>query len=344
MKTIEQLAKLDQAYGKKLTRKRQLKIALEPAILLLLFGCILLGFDSLSPAQIADEAKQVQSVKVLPAKTQTILISGIKKSTNKLLTNSDLETAGVSKAQIKKIRHDITMRALPKNILVGVLSLWREIIPFLVGLIYGWKVILPKRIRQEYNMKALEERNAAINLLTQSLLDTTRPSVYALQTARDNTHGKLKDDFRLLASVVSKRESDASIEEAFRVMINEYSDDVLFGLFLEQVQTYIIEGDMEPNTFENIKKQHNAMFNETTLLKGHQEEYHKALMSLWYMVAGVGVFTVVIVASMMTFGAFIKNYWAAPVGIGTMVIYGAAALALYNGFMKRYFDSDLMSL
>jgi len=235
-------------------------------------------------------------------------------------------------------------KAMIPNMIKSVVSLWREAIFFLIGFAYGWFYVLPRQIKLEYNMSALTERNAAINLLTQAFADTTQPPVFALQVARDNTHGKLKDDFRLLASIVSKRESDQAILDGFRNMRHEYADDVQFDLFMEQVTTYIIKGDISQKTFNNIMRQHNSIMAATTTFQQHKQSRVGKLTQLMYMSFGVGLFVAFVVMSILGPAMFVDKVWGSMVGIGGAFVIAGGTLLIYSMMMKTFFDNDLMSM
>ena len=359
--SITELAQLDQAYGRELTWKRQFKIALKPAIITMLFSFVLLGIVGLSPKEQANIVKSLPEYQhfaaVDPTDADTYLTS-IRKAKNKQFWEADMPStkrkqkeSGYRKDNYKEVAtaYDAMTAAYKKkafwpNIIKSALSLWREVIFFLIGFAYGWLYVLPRQIKLEYNMSALTERNAAINLLTQAFADTTQPPVFALQVARDNTHGKLKDDFRLLSSIVSKRESDQSIMEAFRNMRHEYADDVQFDLFMEQVTTYIIKGDISQKTFNNIMRQHNAIMGATTTFQQHKQARVAKLTQLMYMSFGVGLFVAFVVMSILGAAMFMDRVWGSMVGLGGSFVVAGGTLLIYSLMMKNFFDNDLMSM
>lgn len=359
--SITELAQLDEAYGRKLTWKRQIKIALKPAIITMLFSFVLLGVVGIKPNE---QAKIISSLpeyqhfaKVDPEDAQTYL-TNIKKAKNKQFWEQDMPSQkrkqsesgykGANYKEVAKAYDNMTAayskKAMIPNMIKSVVSLWREAIFFLIGFAYGWFYVLPRQIKLEYNMSALTERNAAINLLTQAFADTTQPPVFALQVARDNTHGKLKDDFRLLSSIVSKRESDQAILDAFRNMRHEYADDVQFDLFMEQVTTYVIKGDISQKTFNNIMRQHNAIMAATTTFQQHKQARVGKLTQLLYMSFGVGLFVAFVVMTILGSAMFIDKVWGSMVGIGGAFVIAGGTLLIYSMMMKTFFDNDLMSM
>lgn len=351
--SINELAQLDQAYGRKLTWKRQVKIALKPAIITTLFSFVLLGVIGLRPTE------QVKIIKTLPEYQHfsqvdpddaDTYITNIGKAKNKQYWETDMPSAKRDKKNTAKgIAYDNMTEAIKKKTLLptiikSTLSLWREAVFFIIGFAYGWWYVLPRQIKLEYNMSALTERNAAVNLLTQAFADTSQPPVFALQVARDNTHGKLKDDFRLLSSIVSKRESDQAILDAFRNMRHEYADDVQFDLFMEQVTTYVIKGDISQKTFNNIMRQHNAIMGATTTFQQHKQARVAKLTQLMYMSFGVGLFVAFVVMAILGSSMFMDKVWGGITGIGGSFVIAGGTLLIYSMMMKAYFDNDLMSL
>lgn len=359
--SITELAQLDEAYGRKLTWKRQVKIALKPAIITMLFSFVLLGIvgvKSNEQAKIISNLPEYQHFSQIDPEDAQTYLTNIKKAKNKQFWEQDMPSQkrkqsktgykGSNYNEVAKAYDNMNAayakKAMIPNLIKSVVSLWREAIFFLIGFAYGWFYVLPRQIKLEYNMSALTERNAAINLLTQAFADTTQPPVFALQVARDNTHGKLKDDFRLLSSIVSKRESDQAILDAFRNMRHEYADDVQFDLFMEQVTTYIIKGDISQKTFNNIMRQHNSIMAATTTFQQHKQSRVGKLTQLMYMSFGVGLFVAFVVMSILGPAMFVDKVWGAMVGIGGAFVIAGGTLLIYSMMMKTFFDNDLMSM
>lgn len=359
--SITELAQLDEAYGRKLTWKRQVKIALKPAIITMLFSFVLLGVVGLKPneqANIISNLPEYQHFSQIDPEDAQTYLTNIKKAKNKQFWEQDMPSQkrkqsktgykGSNYNEVAKAYDNMNAayakKAMIPNMIKSVVSLWREAIFFLIGFAYGWFYVLPRQIKLEYNMSALTERNAAINLLTQAFADTTQPPVFALQVARDNTHGKLKDDFRLLSSIVSKRESDQAILDGFRNMRHEYADDVQFDLFMEQVTTYIIKGDISQKTFNNIMRQHNDIMAATTTFQQHKQARVAKMTQLMYMSFGVGLFVAFVVMNILGPAMFIDKVWGSMVGIGGSFVIAGGTLLIYSMMMKTFFDNDLMSM
>ena len=359
--SITELAQLDEAYGRKLTWKRQVAIALKPAIITMLFSVVLLGIVGVKPqeqAKIITSLPEYQHFAQVDPEDADTYLTNIKKAKNKQFWEKDMPSAKRKKSESNYQGNNYNQagraydamtaayskKALIPNLVKGIISLWREAVFFLIGFAYGWFYVLPRQVKLEYNMSALTERNAAVNLLTQAFADTTQPPVFALQVARDNTHGKLKDDFRLLSSIVSKRESDQAILDGFRNMRHEYADDVQFDLFMEQVTTYIIKGDISQKTFNNIMRQHNAIMAATTTFQQHKQARVAKLTQLMYMSAGVGLFVAFVVMTILGAPMFIDKVWGSLIGIGGSFVIAGGTLLIYSMMMKNFFDNDLMSM
>lgn len=359
--SINELAQLDQAYGKKLTWKRQMKIAIKPAIITTLFSFVLLGvvgLDSKEQANATASLPEYQHFAAIDPDDAKTYLTNISKGKNKQFWEKDMPSTKRKQSETAYTKSNYTQAATAydamtkayskktfvQNLFKNIISLWREAIFFIIGFAYGWLYVLPRQIKLEYNMKALTERNAAINLLTQAFADTTQPPVFALQVARDNTHGKLKDDFRLLSSIVSKRESDQAIMDGFRNMRHEYADDVQFDLFMEQVTTYIIKGDISQKTFNNIMRQHNSIMGATETFQQHKRSRVAKLTQLMYMTFGVGLFVAFVVMSILGTSMFIDKVWGSLVGLGGSVFIAGGTLWIYSMMMKNFFDNDLMSM
>ena len=360
--TVAELAQLDQAYGRELTWKRKLQIIIKPAIITALYSFVLLGVVGMKPdeqATVVQSLPEYQTFAAVDPDDAKTYLENIQKGKNKTYWESDMpslkhdaQTTANNQHFSKKNAeaYDAMVEAYQKKslfptIIKSVISLWRELIFFLIGLAFGWFYVLPRQIKMEYNMSALQERNASINLMTQSFADTSRPPIESLQTARDNTHGKLKDDFRLLTTTVSKRESDASILKTITDMRHEYADDMVFDLYMEQVATYLIKGDISQETFKNLMSQHNAIMEETIAFQQHKDMASKKLITLMYMSFGVGLFVAMVVMNILGVAMFMDKVWGSfLVGFGGSLFIAGGTLLIYAMMMKQYFDNDLMSM
>lgn len=358
--TITELNQLDHAYGRNLTWKRQMKIAIKPAIITALFSFVLLGVVGLTPKEqgaIVQKTPEFSYFQQIDSEDAQTYLQNIKSGKNKTYWEADMPSlkADPDDPKPQNYTHEraeaydamtaaVKKKSMIPNAIKMALSLWREAVFFLIGLLYGWLYVLPRQIKLEYNMNALTQRNSAINLLTQAFADTTQPPVFALQVARDNTKGKLKDDFRLLSSVVAKRESDESIMNAIRDLRHEYADDMVFDLYMEQVATYLIKGDISQETFNNLMRQHNAILGETQIFQQHKTARVKKLTGLMYMTFGVGVFVAGVVMNILGPSLFMSKVWGSLVGFGGAVVVAGGTLWIYSMMMKNYFDNDLMSM
>jgi hypothetical protein len=360
-RSINELAQLDQAYGRKLTKKRQFKIAVKPAIITALFSFVLLGVVGTSTADKVNfirSSPEYQHFLAVDQEDATTYLTNIKKSKNPQYWTDDMPSADKAPKQPQK-DHDAYMQKANayqqtqtavqrglfwSNLFKSIFSLWREAIFFIIGLVYGWLYVLPKQIKMEYNMSALRERNAAINILTQSFADTSILPLNGLQAARDNVHGKLRDDFRLLTSTISKHESTTTVLKAFQDIRHEYADDVQFDLFMEQVATYIVKGDISQKTFTNIMRQHNNIVEATTAFQQRKAMRRRKITQLMYMTFGVGLFVSLVVSSILGHDLFVDKVWGGIIGFGGAFAVAGGTLLIYSMMMKLYFDNDLMSL
>jgi len=81
--SITELAQLDEAYGRKLTWKRQVKIALKPAIITMLFSFVLLGVVGVKPneqANIISNLPEYQHFSQIDPEDAQTYLTNIKKA------------------------------------------------------------------------------------------------------------------------------------------------------------------------------------------------------------------------------------------------------------------------
>lgn len=167
-------------------------------------------------------------------------------------------------------------------------NIWLSIAGFIAGYLFGYLYKMPREIKQDYVMDGYAERNRSINLLTQNLMDNNKTIIQAIQVAKSRANGEFKQDLSRLEAIILNHASSLDVHNAFQTIADKYKDDVIFGLFIEQLETAIYDGRQPgsegSSVFKNIKNQHNAFFNE---YKGFYGDRKNALKENHFMLNAV---------------------------------------------------------
>lgn len=223
------------------------------------------------------------------------------------------------------------------------------IFSFFIGCYYGYRSILPKEIEMHYQEDAYAQRNAAINILTQSLMDPKIIIPAALDAALENAEGEFRNDLFVLEAVIVNRESNEVVHDAFKTIINKYSDDVSFGLFFEQIETAVYDGIQNYDVFVNIKDQHNDIYHEYLVFIKARAGAKRDVSIMKGMVLFVGG-VVFYVGSTLTatngnlaqgLALFSKAYSKSMIGIVACFIFLLPMFLIQRAFDKRYYDSSV---
>ena len=172
-------------------------------------------------------------------------------------------------------------------------NIWLSLAGFIGGYLFGYLYKMPREIKQDYVMDGYAERNRSINLLTQNLMDNNKTIIQAIQVAKSRANGEFKQDLSRLEAIILNHASSLDVHNAFQTIADKYKEDVIFGLFIEQLETAIYDGRQPgregSSVFKNIKNQHNAFFNE---YKGFYADRKNALKENHFMlnaVLGLGI-------------------------------------------------------
>lgn len=220
----------------------------------------------------------------------------------------------------------------PKNLLwiVG----W-----MIASAIYVYRVILPRGINANYSRHAETERNRFLNIVTQGMTSKNANIVNVLENASKKAEGEFKLDLEQLLATLLQASSQEVQHQAFLNIEHKYSDDIYFGLFMEQVETVYYESQYHPETFKTFEMSHN------TLLSREREfiRRKKARQAQLLMMSVISLAVVAICLYSNGYSQFIKIYATKPTGYAVSTVYLLIMAFIYNGFYKRYYDDNVTS-
>lgn len=205
---------------------------------------------------------------------------------------------------------------------------------------YGYRVLLPLNVHRFYRHKAFDQRNRFINNLTQLLSDPTVSWFVALQRASERCEGEFRDDLdQLLVSLQDA--SSAEIGEHFRTFTQKYHQDVVFSLYMEQVETIAIEGRTGIAMLRDIKTYHNYLREQTKqFIQQKKRVVAQGQLCLLLSVLFLGAFHYF----PMGFDNYLNSFAYAPVGWVTSGLYLLVLTLLLHQVCRQFYDDEVMEV
>lgn len=216
---------------------------------------------------------------------------------------------------------------------------WVSLIIFIVGLFYGLRMILPKTVKRNYEIRALQERNKFINNMTQILTDEEKTLVKALSQAKSRCAGELKNDLNVLEATLLSSDMD-SVKEAFADLNTKYKEDIVFSQYAEQLETAVVEGKTNIDTFKDIKTYHNDLVRKTKefheIKNGHKKDMTQMLMII--------VLFILAITFSFSFTTFFEAFARGITGWITSLLFFSMISLFLHKFVKLYFDDSIMEV
>lgn len=139
-------------------------------------------------------------------------------------------------------------------------SLPISILVFAASSVLCWSSLLSKETYVSYVRASYSERNRIVNLLTQALSGGNATLFNALKETVPSMQGELKHEFQILSGLLARSATNDEIHDWFINEISKYRDDVIFGQYLEQLETMNQEGTYSVDTFINLSHYHNDLY------------------------------------------------------------------------------------
>lgn len=263
-RTIEELRAYDKAYGRKLTKSRQFKLSVEPAIILAIISTMMWMRPALS------------------------------------------------------------------------------IVFFVIGLMYGYFRIMPRQVKVQYEADALYQRHRAIGILTSAMAgNSSAPAYKVLSAVASASEGELKDDFIKLTAAVVRIESARSVHKAFLEIIDKYKSDSYFVQFMEQVESYTLDSNLDVETLEMLNDMHNKVYEDSIAFGRVREQALTETRTMLGVVIGLGVGMEAVGVKMATYKYFMQYFWHGLTGWITGALMIIILSIILMRFYTRYFDDKI---
>lgn len=217
---------------------------------------------------------------------------------------------------------------------------WLACLVGVVYAIYGYRVLLPQNIQRFYLHKAFDQRNRFMNNLTQLLADPSLSWFVALQRASERCEGEFRADLEQLLVHVQEA-STYELGAFFRAFSDKYAKDVVFTLFVEQLETIALEGRTNIDMIRDIKTYHNQLRERTKHFVARKKRVIDQLKLYLLMSGGiVGLFHVF----PLGFANYLHSFAYTPIGWVTSGLYmGALTWALHKSCVYFY-DDEVMEV
>lgn len=216
---------------------------------------------------------------------------------------------------------------------------WLSLIAVIIGIVYGFKVFLPKSIKKYYETESFGQRNKFINNMTQILTDESKTVTKALSIVNARAEGEFSEDLTILHARLIGADNK-QIQNGFKVLADNYEDDIIFVQYLEQLETAMLEGRANIDTLKDIKTYHND-------IKKKQNEYElKKQGHLRDMKMLCGVVLIFILAITFSFGfnTYINDFAHHPIGWVTCGIYITLMSRFFRKFSTYLFDDSILEV
>lgn len=218
-----------------------------------------------------------------------------------------------------------------------------SLIAFFAGYAYGYMSVMPKLVKTEYERDGLVQRHQMLSSLTQILLANkdTQPIAKSLEQTRRVLSGELADDLVSLNLVVLKHESTDSVHLAFKKLSDKYGDDMYFVQFLDQVESFALNGVIDDETLIKLNNQHTTLYEKTLAYDKIRQGAMSDARIMLSVVLGVGIMIEFVAVKMAKYEYFSKYFWHGMTGTVTGVMFIVMEVLIFKGFYKRYFDTSI---
>lgn len=244
----------------------------------------------------------------------------------------------------KEYISDVFMPGLTLAVL-GLITLewWVPILLFIVGAVYGYKKILPQDVQRSYWLASVAERGRYMNVAAQIATNPEKSMLMVLRESTDrlNHDGELYKELTSLTARLNLMDvSPESVRPEFQKLIKKYSDDVNFALFLEQIETGVINGNGQISTLVEIERYHRETRDVTEAFmkdKDMRKNDLKVSVALAWFIVGLFISTIGV-------GEYLRLMHTYYVGMVFNALFILSQLLMFNRFNRFYWDDDVTSV
>ncbi|MFL0584261.1 hypothetical protein ACH0B6_16940 [Solibacillus silvestris] len=205
-----------------------------------------------------------------------------------------------------------------------------------LGALIGFSINLPNTVRMNYKKRSYLERNRLINSMTQLLVNPDYTVLQVFKKITPRLEGELKQDIDKLMATLSVG-SNMEVRIAFQAIIDKYNDDIIFGQFMEQIETSHFEGNNDVGVLKDIKTHHNEVLEkQANFLIGKNRFLGDFKGLTLIMLVLIGMISII-----FSIEKYIQYYAHHLTGWITIPIFLVVSLYAYLKIKKIYYDDSV---
>lgn len=216
---------------------------------------------------------------------------------------------------------------------------WISLLSVVIGAFYGAKVFMPLTLKNRYEHSAFVERNKFVNNMTQRMTDDQVTVKVALKSATNLAKGDLHEDLMKFRARIEDA-NNIEKQKACQWLINQYKKDIVFELYIDQIETALIEGKQNIEAFKDTTGYHELVKKKKAIFEQKKAFFLKGMKK----VVVVMFFFLLILNNFMGFQEYITHFTKHPIGIGASVICLVWMGINTRDFFNRYFDDEVMEV
>jgi len=245
-------------------------------------------------------------------------------------------------------REDYVINIILPAALVGIMThlllhyLFLTIIMTILGGVYGYMVLFPANIKRFYDRRSFEQRNKFINTMTQLQMASNVSVFMALNDLIDLTEGDFKEQLIKLTAQLADS-SEANYHEAFQEFSLHYEKDVIFGQYVDILETIMVEGSENVESLKKTTSFHNDIKN---FQKRFIDNKNRTLRfaKTGHLLIMAAVLACHFKIEPITFENYVTYFSHHPIGWFVYVLYLVGTMMTMTNFMKIYFDDDVLEV
>ncbi|MCY7883117.1 MULTISPECIES: hypothetical protein [Bacillus subtilis group] len=218
---------------------------------------------------------------------------------------------------------------------------WLAILGGILASTYGYVVLMRNSVQRFYTQHARIQRNRFINNMTELLVNPEETVITALKWCahKDISDGEFKKDLDTLIARLMKA-NEAGKKQAFEEMRDKYSNDFVFGLFIDMLITAITHGRNDIEKIKELAAWHNEVMEETSILMESKEraKQHYKITSIY------NISVIAILTFAMGFNGFLLYYAHNPIGWASSLLLLGLAAYHFNTFQNRMLDDEVTQM
>lgn len=218
-------------------------------------------------------------------------------------------------------------------------NIYLAVVFAIAGFIWGYYSLMPLIIQFNYEESSFKERNKAITILSQLLMDKNKTISKAFSTAKSRLTGEIRSDIYFLETKVGSGDREA-VHEAFATVHEKYADDAILRQFLEQMETFRDEGNINGRTLKDLSNYHTDVLEEQVDFMKQKNLILQTMIAVTVLLGAL----IAMATNFSTFEDYLTKFAQTPIGY----IFGISFLLInfwaWIGFTKHFYDYSVTTI